>query len=116
LDLVRTLLRHVIRVLLETPAIDHIALVSPERDDVPADILLLANERQGINQDLTRALREVIARGAKSASIVAADLPLLDPADITALLQRMKHSGVAIRPGPASVGHKRSGSRIAFSR
>lgn len=32
LDLVRTLLRHVIRVLLETPAIDHIGLVSPERD------------------------------------------------------------------------------------
>jgi 2-phospho-L-lactate guanylyltransferase len=98
LDLVRTLLHHVIGVLRDTPAIDHIALVSPERDDIPADILLLANERQGINQDLTRALPEVVARGAKSAIIVAADLPLLDRTDIAALLERMKHSGVPIAP------------------
>jgi 2-phospho-L-lactate guanylyltransferase (CobY/MobA/RfbA family) len=102
LRLARALLHHVINALRDAPGIDHIALVSPERDDVPIDILLLAHERQDINQDLTQALSEVLARGASSVVIVPADLPLLDPGDITALLDMMKHSGLAHPTGTSS--------------
>jgi 2-phospho-L-lactate guanylyltransferase len=104
LQLVRALLHHVIHTLRNSPGIDHIALVSPERDDIPVDIVLLAHERQGINQDLTQALREVAARGATNAVIVPADLPLLGPGDVAALLESMKHSPLAVAPDRHELG------------
>ena len=70
LQLVRGILNHVIDTLRNSPGIDHIALVSPERDDIATDIVLLAYEMHGINQDLTRAIYEIAARGATSAVIV----------------------------------------------
>jgi 2-phospho-L-lactate/phosphoenolpyruvate guanylyltransferase len=104
LQLVRALLHHVIHTLRNSPGIDHIAIVSPERDDMPVDIVHLAHERQGINQDLTHALHEVAMRGATSAIIVPADLPLLDPADVAALLESMTRAAVTVAPDQHELG------------
>jgi 2-phospho-L-lactate/phosphoenolpyruvate guanylyltransferase len=104
LQMVRALLHHVIRTLRMSPGIDHIALVSPERDDIPEDVMLLAQERRGINQDLTQALRDAAACGATSAVIVAADLPLLDPADVAALLESLNQSALTITPDRHELG------------
>jgi 2-phospho-L-lactate guanylyltransferase len=104
LQLVRALLRHVIHALRGSPGIDHIAVVSPERDDIPADVVLLASESLGINQDLTQALHDVAARGATSAVIIPADLPLLEPVDVAALLESMKHSAVTVAPDRHQLG------------
>jgi 2-phospho-L-lactate guanylyltransferase len=104
LQLVRALLHHVIHTLRNSPGIDHIALVSPERDDVPADVVLLAYQRQDINQDLTRALHDVAARGATSAVIVPADLPVLHPMDVAYLLKSMKLSDLVLAPDRHEIG------------
>lgn len=104
LQLVRALLHHVIHALRNSPGIDHIAVVSPERDDIPADVVLLARERQGINEDLTQALHDIAVRGATNAVIVPADLPLLEPADVAALLESMKHSAVTVAPDRHELG------------
>jgi len=98
LRLVRALLGHVIDTLQNTPGIDHIALVSPERDDVATDIALLARDRHGLNEDLTYALSEATRRGATCALIVPADLPLVEPADVSALLGSVKYTGVVLAP------------------
>jgi 2-phospho-L-lactate/phosphoenolpyruvate guanylyltransferase len=104
LQLVRALLHHVIHTLRNSPGIDHIAVVSAERDDIPTDIVLVAHKRQGINQDLTQALHHVAERGATSTVIVPADLPLLDPADVAALLESMRRSAVAVAPDRHELG------------
>jgi 2-phospho-L-lactate guanylyltransferase len=104
LQLVRALLHHVIHTLSNSPGIDHIALVSPERDDIPADIVHLAYERRGINRDLTQALYDVAARGATSAVIVPADLPTLNPTDVAYLLESMNQSDLVIAPDRHELG------------
>lgn len=96
--LVRALLDHVIGALRKTPGIDRIALVSPERDSVAEDVVLLTRERQGLNEDLAYALSEVVHRGATHVVIIPADLPLLVPDDVTALLASMRSIGVALAP------------------
>jgi 2-phospho-L-lactate/phosphoenolpyruvate guanylyltransferase len=111
LQLVRALLRHVIGTLQITPGIDHIALVSPERDDVAGDIALLARERQGLNEDLTYALNEATQRGATCAVIVPADLPLVEPADVSALLESIRYAGVVLAPDR----HERGTNALALA-
>jgi 2-phospho-L-lactate/phosphoenolpyruvate guanylyltransferase len=84
--LVCALLEHVLDTLRDSPGVNHIALVSPERDSVSTDIELLDHSRSGLNEDVSRALIEAARRGAHQVLIVPADLPLLTVPDVQALL------------------------------
>lgn len=96
--LARALLDHVLETLHSAAGIDHIALVSPECADLPHSVTPLQHARRGLNEDLTDALREIEVRGASRAVIVPADLPLLAPSDVGALLARLHSTPVVLSP------------------
>jgi 2-phospho-L-lactate/phosphoenolpyruvate guanylyltransferase len=98
LRLVRGMLDHVILTLQDTAGIDHIALVSPERDTVSEDIELIAQTRHGLNEDLANAASEAARLGATRLVIVPADLPLLRSEDVSTLLEAFRDSGAVIAP------------------
>jgi len=98
LALVRAMLDHVLDVLRAVPALDRIALVSPERDGVANDVLLLPDPDRGLNACLDAALQEVAARGASAAVIVSGDLPLLTPEEIVALIAATGSGQIAVAP------------------
>lgn len=52
----------------------------------------------GLNQALNQALRFCESRGAKSALIIPADVPLVTPEDVSAILARDGYSTVVISP------------------
>jgi len=104
LALVRAMLDHVLDVLRAVPAVDRIALVSPERDRVADDILLLPDPSHDLNACLEAALNEAAARGASAAIIVSADLPLLAPEDIVALIAATGSGQIAVAPDRAAQG------------
>lgn len=98
IQLVNMLLDHVIGALRRTPEIDHIVVVSPQRNHIAEDVQLFRRERMGLNEDLAYALNNVARRGATHAIVVPADLPLLGADDVSALLQAVPPAGVAIAP------------------
>lgn len=95
--LVRTLLSHVLDTLRATTGVDHIALVSAERDCVADDVRLLLDHGNDLNSGLESGVARAIAAGATTVLILPADLPLLTVADVERLLD-----GVA---APASLWH-----------
>jgi len=102
--LVRRMLDDVIATLAACPQIDHTLVMSPERDALPGDTQLLHDPAPGMNGALTLALSTLAARGATCVALVAADLPLLLPADVTALVAAAGASGVALAPDARGTG------------
>jgi len=96
--LVRALLRHVLSILRATPSIEHIALVSSERDEVADDVHLLADQGSGLNANLEAGVDQALAAGASTLLIVPADLPLLCVRDVQQLLREARRVGIAIAP------------------
>ena len=96
LALVRAMLGHVLRVVGATPGIDHIAVVSAERDTVPENIVLLEDAGRGLNRALGAAVATLKATGARKVVIVAGDLPHLEVTDVTALLAGLCDSGCVV--------------------
>jgi FO synthase len=96
--LVRTLLDHVLATLRATPGIDHIALVSGERDRVADDVSLLLDDDNELNSSLESGLARAMAAGATTVLILPADLPLLSVLDVEQLLIGARCSGIALAP------------------
>ena len=96
--LVRTLLDHVLATLRATTTVDHIALVSAERDCVADDVPLLLDQGSDLNSSLESAVARAIAAGATTLLIVPADLPLLTVADVEQLLAGARRAGIALAP------------------
>jgi 2-phospho-L-lactate guanylyltransferase len=95
----RRLLDHVLDVL-EKCALDGV-LVAAGGDDVAAlaqarGVHVLRDRGEGSLADVVdRALAEVASRGAASAVVLMADLPRIEPADVTALLALLADHDVA---------------------
>jgi FO synthase len=96
--LVRTLLSHVLSTLRATPEVEHIALVSSERDGVADDVPLLVDDGEDLNAGLESGVAHAIAAGATTVLIVPADLPLLRVHDIRELILAARRTGIALAP------------------
>jgi FO synthase len=98
LALVRSMLQHVLSILRATPAVQRIALVTSERDDVADDVQVLDDHGGDLNTALESGIAHAIAHGASTVLVLPADLPLLSVADIEELLRGARHTGIALAP------------------
>ncbi|MET0378742.1 MAG: 2-phospho-L-lactate guanylyltransferase [Spongiibacteraceae bacterium] len=98
IDIVRYMLRHVLQTLRATRGIDRVCIVSAERDEVPAEIAVLADAGCGLNACLDAALLSARAAGVTQLLVVPADLPLLHGDDVALLLDAGTRSRFALAP------------------
>ena len=96
IELVRSLLEHVLGVLSAAPGIDHVAIVSPERDAVSSDIHLLPEQGRGLNRALGGAVAVLKRLGAHEVLVLPGDLPCVGTDDVALLLARMRAGGCAL--------------------
>ena len=104
LDLVRGMVRHVVAVLQDAPAIDGIAVVTPERDSLQGNVLVLDDPGRGLNAALDAARRELLEREVDELVVLHADLPLVTAHDIELLVSRGRRTGFALAPDTAGSG------------
>src|ERR1700737_4434901 len=102
--LVRSLLLHVLATLRATPGIDHVAVVSSERDGVPDDVSLVFDEGADLNSSLEKGIERAIGAGASTLLIIPADLPLLQVEDIARMLTAARDEGIALAPDRHELG------------
>lgn len=98
IDLVSTMLHHVVAVLEQVRGIDRVAVVSPERNVLPETVLAVDDAGGGLNQALRAAAKEARRGGADRLVIVHGDLPLLKAEEVTALIEASRGCGLAIAP------------------
>jgi len=104
LDLMRYMVAQVIEALRGARSIDGIAVVTPDRESLPADVLGLEDPGCGLNAALDSGRHELIARGAGELVVLHADLPLIAAADIEMLVTRGRHTGFALASDAACWG------------
>ncbi len=102
--LVRQMLEDVLAALDACAGIDGTLVMSPERDELPADLPLLQDPAAEMNAALSLAVAGLQDRGATRVAVIAADLPLLAPTDIAALLAGACPAGVALAPDARGSG------------
>jgi 2-phospho-L-lactate guanylyltransferase len=103
-ELVADMLGHVLSALCRTTGVDRVAVVSPERTALPDTVIALDDPGGGLNEALTAAALAARQRGAERLIIVHADLPLLEPEEVTALIEASRASGLAIAPDRHGLG------------
>jgi len=101
--LVRAMLRRVLEALEATPHIQQVVVVSPERDEVPAHIPVLADRNAGLNVALAEAREALLGFGAGALLVLPADLPQISPAAIERLVRAGRY-GFAIAPDTGGTG------------
>ena len=97
-QLARRMLDHVLDVARSVPAIDTVLVVSPERDSIPSDVMVLRDPGVDLNAAFETGRRAALAAGAHGLLLLPADLPLLAGADLEQLLDAGRRAGVAIAP------------------
>lgn len=102
--LVRVMLEHVLATLRHCPEIEEVVVLTPDRDRLPADVRVLADQGAGMNASITAALRVLEGDGVRRVAIVAADLPQLCPEDVAALVQGAHGEGVSLAPDQSGRG------------
>ena len=116
--LVHALLGDVLAALVAVPAIERVLVVAPTGAEVPDhsdERVTLLVEREdadggpiGLNPALARAQAAAVGAGVSRLLIVPADLPLLRPADVAALLgasSALSHGrGAVVAPDAAETG------------
>lgn len=85
--LVVWMFRRVLDALDASPGIDFIAVVGADRSLVPAGMRFIPDPGHGLNAALVHAAAAVRDDGATTALIVPADVPLLSPPDVAAVLE-----------------------------
>jgi 2-phospho-L-lactate guanylyltransferase len=104
LALQRLMLDRVLGALRAARTIDRIAVVSPERDTVPSDIVVLEDAGHGLNAALEAARHALLQQGATALVVLPADLPLVTAADIDTLIDNGRRAGFAIAADAAGTG------------
>ncbi|HEY2809269.1 MAG TPA: 2-phospho-L-lactate guanylyltransferase [Steroidobacteraceae bacterium] len=102
--LVRRMLDDVLAAIDGCRQIDGTLVMSPERDRLPAARPLLQDPAEEMNAALAAAMAGLEDRGVTHVAVIAADLPLLEPADIAALLTAAPAAGVALAPDARGTG------------
>lgn len=100
----RNLFEHVLRVLIESPAVDHVAVVSDSEDarNVARNIGALAlediPEAASLATVVDDALAQLEQRGATAALVCMSDLPELKSEDIASVVRALTESDVVLVP------------------
>jgi len=95
LDLSRHLLEHTLTVLGQVRQVDAILVIS--RDPAVHDVaiqhgaMVLEEQADGLNQALAQATTWAARQGATAVLVVPADLPLLTPSIMEAMIRRAQH-------------------------
>jgi 2-phospho-L-lactate/phosphoenolpyruvate guanylyltransferase len=97
-ELARRMLGHVLDVARSLPAIDTVLVVSPERDSIPSDVIVLRDPGVDLNEAFEAGRQAALAGGAHGLLLLPADLPLLSGADLEQMLEEGGRAGVAIAP------------------
>ncbi|MGL6222863.1 MAG: 2-phospho-L-lactate guanylyltransferase, partial [Steroidobacteraceae bacterium] len=97
-QLARRMLSHVLEVARSVPAIDTVLVVSPERDSIPSDVIVLRDPGVDLNAAFEAGRQAALAAGASGLLLLPADLPLLAAADLEQLLEAGHQAGAAIAP------------------
>ncbi len=96
----RRLLERTVGVLMEVKSLDHVAVVSRDREALLVALGLgavaLAEQGNGLNPALTHAARSAVDGGATRILILHSDLPMLSKEDVEALLAAGETSEVVI--------------------
>ncbi|MGB8694152.1 MAG: 2-phospho-L-lactate guanylyltransferase [Steroidobacteraceae bacterium] len=104
LGLVRLMLNRVLAELAASRTIDHVAVVSPERDTLAVDVTVLEDAGGGLNAALDAARQALVAQGARELVVLPADLPFVTVADIDALVESGRRAGFALAGDLAGTG------------
>lgn len=104
LRFVRKMLLQVVDAAQSSMLISSVVVVSPERDQLPAGIPVLADAGGGLNMALSAARDHLRSLGCKSLLVLPADLPRLSAGDVTAMVRQGRRSGFALAPDDAGTG------------
>lgn len=104
LELTRAMLAGVIEALQDSRGVDHVGVVSAERDTVPSGVAVLPDRGSGLNAALEDARLALRAVAASEFIVLPADLPLITAADVDGLVQAGRESGFAIATDRAGRG------------
>lgn len=104
LEVVREMARRVLAALDAAPSVERVAVVTPERDSLPGNVLILEDPGHGLNAALDAARRELVARGARELVVLHADLPLVTVDDIELLVAKGRTAGFALATDVESSG------------
>lgn len=96
LALARLMLDTVLGALRDARSIDCIAVVTPERDTLPPDVLVVRDPGRGLNAALESARAELLELGATELVVLPADLPFITAADVELLVRRGRRTGFAV--------------------
>ncbi len=110
-ELVRVMAAHVIGTASGARGVHRVHLLAPERDLVPYDCARIVDRGAGLNAAVADAARELREQGAGTMLIVHADLPLVTPDDIGALILACEEDAVVAAPDLAEAGT----NALAFS-
>lgn len=104
IELVRSMLATVVSAAAGAQTINQVIVTSPERDCLPAEIPVLADTGESLNDALMQAHAVIRELGCSEVVILPADLPKISSADIDALVKAGRAGGFAIAPDAAGVG------------
>ena len=103
-QLVRSMLASALSAAAAAQTVRQIIVVSPERDTIPPDIPVLADNGRSLNGALTQAYQVLREFSCREVVILPADLPMIGAADIDALVRAGRRGGFAIAPDAAGTG------------
>lgn len=96
--LMRAMVRHVLAQLNQCPAIERIAVLTPDREDLPDHVHWLADAGREVNRELRAALDSLAALDVTRVALVSADLPFLAADEVGALIAASADGKVALAP------------------
>jgi 2-phospho-L-lactate/phosphoenolpyruvate guanylyltransferase len=103
-ELVRSMLTAVLTAASRAQTVHQTIVVSPERDQIPAEIPVLADSGESLNIALAQAHRMLRDFGCHEVVVLPADLPQITGPEIDALVRAGRGGGFAIAPDTTGTG------------
>jgi 2-phospho-L-lactate guanylyltransferase len=103
-ELIGEMFERVLEAVRACPAVDTVAVVTPEPALLPAGVHVLQDRGRGVNEVVDAAVRQIEARGASRVAVLPADTPNLSAADVSALIAASEPGGLAIAPDHHDLG------------
>jgi len=104
IELVRSMLAAVLSAARSAQTVYQRLVVSPVRDQIPADIPIHRDSGECLNEALQQAHGALRRTGCRELVVLPADLPRITAAEIDRLVRAGRKSGFAIAPDAAGAG------------
>lgn len=104
LELVRSMLARALAATGNARTVNRTIIVSPERDQIPAEVEVLTDTGESLNSALEQAHGVLRELGCHELLVLPADLPSVTATDIDTLVRAGRASGFAIAPDAAGTG------------